>query len=64
MERRWFHTAVQVFKIVNKLCPSYLRDWFINAEAYTEWSGRNRDLLFIPQVSTHIGKSGFLIVEQ
>ena len=37
MERRRFHTAVQVFKVVNKLCPSYLRDWFINAEAYTGW---------------------------
>ena len=44
---------------VNKLCPSYLRDWFINAEAYTGRSGCNRDRLFIPQISTNIGKSGF-----
>ena len=60
-ERRRFHTAVQVFKILNKLCPSYLRDWFINAEAYTGRSGCNRDHLFISQVSTNIGKSGLFL---
>ena len=40
MERRWFHTAVQVFKVLHRLCPAYLRDWFVYAEANTRRCGR------------------------
>ena len=40
-ERRRFHTAVQVFKVLYQLCPGYLRDWFVFAEAYTGHSGRD-----------------------
>jgi len=62
MELHQFHTAVQVF--IHKLCPSYLRYWFINAEVYTQWIGCNKNHLFIPQVNTNIGKMDFFIVDQ
>ena len=58
-ERRRFHTAVQVFKVLYQLCPGYLKDWFVFAEAYTGHSGRNKCRLFIPQINTSIGKNGF-----
>ena len=58
-ERRRFHTAVQVFKVLYQLCPGYLNDWFVFAEAYTGHSGRNKFRLFIPQINTSIGKNGF-----
>jgi len=32
MERRHSHTAVQVFKALNNLCPMYLKDWFMYAK--------------------------------
>ena len=35
MERCRFHTAVQVYKAFHDLCPQYLRNWFIYAEAHT-----------------------------
>ena len=54
-ERRRFHTAVQVFKVLYQLCPRYLRDWFVFAEAYTGHSGQNKCRLFIPQINTSIG---------
>ena len=60
-ERCRFHIAVQVFKIVHQLCPEYLRGWFVNAEAYTGRSGRNKHRLFIPQINTSIGKNGFFV---
>jgi len=59
MERRRFHTAVQVFRVIHKFFPTYLRDRFINAAAYTGRSGRNKDRLFISQVNTNFGKNGF-----
>ena len=56
MEWCQFHTAVQVFKVKHKLCPSYLREWFINVEVYTGCSGRNKHCLFIPQVNITLRK--------
>jgi len=47
----------------HKLCPSYLRDWLVKAEAYTGRSERNKDHLLISQVDSNIGKNGFLILE-
>lgn len=35
MERRHFHIAIQVFRVLHKLCPEYLRDWFAYAEDVT-----------------------------
>ena len=47
---------MQVFKVLYQLCPGYLRDWFVFAEAYTGHSGRNKYRLFI---NTSIGKNSF-----
>ena len=58
-ERRHFHIAVQVFKILHQFCPRYLKDWFVSAEAYTGRSGRNKFRLFVPRINTSIGKNGF-----
>ena len=58
-ERRCFHIAVQVFKILHQFCPRYLKDWFVSAEAYTGRSGRNKFRLFVPRINTSIGKNGF-----
>ena len=62
-ERRHFHIAVQVFKILHQFCPRYLKDWFVSAEAYTGRSGRNKFWLFVPRINTSISKNGFFIVE-
>ena len=40
-ERRRFHTVVQVFKSVRRLCPVYLNDFFVNSVALTGHCGRN-----------------------
>ena len=57
MERRRFHTAVQVFEVIHDLCPQYLRNWFIYAEAHTGRSGRNKYRLFVPQITRQISTS-------
>ena len=54
-ERRRFHTAVQVFRVLHHLCPGYLRNWFVYAEAHTGHGGRNKHRLFIPQINISIG---------
>ena len=54
-----FHTAVQDFRVLYHLCPGYLRNWFVYAEAHTGHSGRNKHCLFIPQINTSIGKNEF-----
>ena len=41
-ERRVFHTALQVFKIVKKISPPYLHDTFAFAVDFTGRSGRNQ----------------------
>ena len=58
-EQHHFHTAVQVFKVLYQLCPGYLKDCFVFAEAYTGHSGRNKCQLFIPPINTSVGKNGF-----
>ena len=59
MERRRFHIAVQVLKVIHKLCPAYPRDWFVYTEVYMGWSGRKKNRLHIPQIHTTVGKKGF-----
>jgi len=61
MKRHRFHIAVQVFKVIHRLCPAYLRDWFVYTEVYTRHSGRNKYHLYIPQIHTTVD---FSIVEQ
>ena len=55
-ERRTFHTAVQVFKILNKISPPYLHGIFSYAVDVTGRSGRNLHRLFVPSVRTNYGK--------
>ena len=61
-ERRCFHTAVQVFKVLYQHCPGYLKDWFVFAEAYIYIQdtvhGQNTHRSFISQINTSIGKNG------
>ena len=55
MERHQFHTAmIQTFKVLHSLCPAYLRDWFVYAEAYTGRCGHNKHRLYIPQIQTRV----------
>ena len=54
-ERRRFHTVVQVFKSVCRLCPVYLDDFFVNSVALTGHCGRNPYRVFIPRVRTSFG---------
>ena len=53
-ERHVFHTALQVFKIENRISPPYLHDFFSFAVDVTGRSGRNQHRLFVPRVSTMV----------
>ena len=55
-ERRTFHTAVQVYKIVNKVSSPYLHGYFSFAVDVTGHPGRNVHRLFILRVKTNYGK--------
>ena len=57
-ERRRFHTASVVYKILHQQSPSYLRDTFKFAVDVTSHAGRNVHRLFIPRVRTTYGKAG------
>jgi len=58
-ERRRFHTATIVYRTLQKLAPSYLRDSFQYAATVTSHIGRNSHRLFVPQVRTSFGKDSF-----
>ena len=55
-ERHTFHKALQVFRIVNKICPPYLHGIFSYAVGVTGHSGRNVHRLFVPSAKTSCGK--------
>ena len=55
-ERHSFHTAVQVYKIVKEISPSYLYDTFSFAMDVTGYSGSNVHRLFFPRVKTNYDK--------
>ena len=55
-ERRTFHTALQVFKIVNRISPPYLHGVFSFAVDVTGRSSRNVHRLYVPSVRTNFGK--------
>jgi len=55
-EGRVYHTALQVFKIVNNISPSYLHNTFSFAVDVTGRFGRNHYRLFVPRVRTNYGK--------
>ena len=51
-ERRRYHVAVQVYRILHKLSPPYLRDTFHYAVNITSHIGQNLRHLFVPRVRT------------
>ena len=59
VERRRFHTAVQVFKSIHRLGPVYLNEQFVNSVDFTGHCGRNQHRVFIPRVRTSFGKNSF-----
>ena len=58
-ERRRFHAAVQVYKMLHKLSPSYLNGTFNYAVDITLRTGRNIYRLFVPRVWTTLAKHSF-----
>ena len=50
VERRRFHTAIQVYKILKRLSPSYLLSTFRSALSVTGHAGRNVHRLYVPAV--------------
>ena len=55
-ERTQFHAAVQVYKVLHKIPPSYLNGTFNEAVDITLHIGRNIYHLFIPRVRTALAK--------
>ena len=50
VERRKFHTLIQIFKILHNMVPSYLQGLFKNSSDVTGNPGRNFNRLYVPQV--------------
>ena len=55
-ERRTFHTAVKVFKILHKLAPPYLHGMFQYASAVSGHTRRNPLRLLVPSIRTNYGR--------
>ena len=58
-EQRHFHTAIQVYKILHNLSPSYLNGTFRYAVDKTGRAIRNVHHLFIPRVQNALAKHSF-----
>ena len=56
IERRTYHTAVQVFKILHELTPPYLHGMFRYASAVSGRVGRNPLRLYVPSIRTNYGR--------
>ena len=56
VERRTFYTAVQVFKILHNVSPTYMQGLFSYATDVTGRSGRNPHRLYVPRIRTNYGK--------
>ena len=56
-ERRRFHTAIIVYKILHQLSPAYLRATFNYTTTVTSHVGRNSHRLFAPRIRTTYGKN-------
>ena len=54
VERRRFHTAIMVYKILHRLSPTYLQDTFKYTTTVTSHVGRNSHRLFVPRSSDHL----------
>ena len=55
-ERRQFHAAIQVYRVLHKLLPSYLNDTFHYAVDITSRIRWNPYRLFVPRVRTSLAK--------
>ena len=55
-ERRRFHTATQIYRILHKLSPSYLHSTFSYAVSITGRTGRNVHQLYVPSMDLNYGK--------
>ena len=58
IERRWFHTAIQIFKSLHWISP-YLHDIFKFSKDATGHFGCVVNHLFVPRVFTNYGKRSF-----
>ena len=58
-ERRWYHAAIQVYRVLHKLSPSYLNATFHYAVDITSRTGQNLYCLFVPRVRTTLAKHSF-----
>ena len=56
VERRKFHTIMQIYKILHKLAPMYLHNMFDYAITVTGCMNRNVHRFFVPQIHTNYGK--------
>ena len=60
MERRRFHTAIQIFRSIHQKSPSYLATSVTFFKGYKSGHiGRNVNRLFVPRVLTNYGKRSF-----
>ena len=58
-ERRRYHAAIQVYRVLHKLSPSYLNATFYYAVDITSCTGWNLYHLFVPRVRTTLAKHSF-----
>ena len=58
-ERRQLHAAIQVYRVLHKLSPSYLHDTFHYTVDITSHTGQNLYCLFVPRVRTTLAKHSF-----
>jgi len=56
VECRTFHRAVQVFRILHNVSPTYMRGLFSYATDVTGRTGRNPHQLYVPRIRTNYGK--------
>lgn len=55
-EHRRFHTAIQIYKILSQLSPSYLYSTFRFAISVKDHAGRNVHYLYVPAMHLNYGK--------
>ena len=58
-ERRRYRAAIQVYRVLHKLSPSYVNATFHYAVDITSRTGRNLYRLFVPRVQTTLAKHSF-----
>jgi len=60
LAERWrYHTAIQVYRSVHKISPSYLHNTFHYAAEITGRYAHNKHRLFVPRVRTSLAKNSF-----